>query len=65
MAKLADEFLPPPRVLHRWPSVRDEPGSPITLGMRRESVAADRWCRGGAELVEPNPSSDTPVLGLA
>src|SRR6202030_264532 len=46
MTKLADEFLPPPRVLHPWPSVRFGVRHPREEPSARIGLA--RNCRGGA-----------------
>jgi hypothetical protein len=56
MTKLADEFLAPPRILHPWPNVRDEPDPVITLGMRGEPVFGGSFGVGGADPVEPSPA---------
>jgi hypothetical protein len=66
MTKLADEFLAPPRILHPWPNVRDEPDPVITLGMRGEPVFGGSFGVGGAQTrssrVPPTRSSDRPVV---
>src|SRR3984957_10237070 len=46
MTKLADEFLPPPRVLHPWPSVRFAVRHPREEPSARIGLA--RNCPGGA-----------------
>src|SRR5215472_9952217 len=46
MAELADQFLPKPRVLHPWPSVRFAVKHPRYVAYKRASAATNLTRRG-------------------